>query len=196
MNFEVSTLTGRSLTIETHQDATVSDLQNEIAKEEGLPVPCQQLMVKERMLLSGEKLENIAIKHGHTLYLLSNVRAGMEVRITCINGDYFYILIDNTTTVHQLKMEIEEKRAIDVDTQRLVISIIGNKETEMIDKEKVMSYLPDNCLEDYTISLLMKGLIGTRHSDGPNIEPMEVEPELYRSSLYSRLCILCHCSIL
>ena len=157
MDFSVSTLTGRSLTIETHQDATVSDLQNEIAKEEGLPVPCQQLMVKERMLLSGEKLENIAIKHGHKLYLLSNVRAGTEVEITLINGDKFCVLVGKTDTVHQLKMLIEEKRAIDANTLRLIINI-GKKEWEMINRKEVMSYFPDGVCRpgEYSISLLMR----------------------------------------
>ena len=189
MDFSVSTLTGRSLTIETHQDATVSDLQNEIAKEGGLPVPCQQLMVKERMLLSGEKLENIAMKHGHTLYLLSNVRAGMEVRITCLNGDYFDITIDKATTVLQLKMLIEEKRAIDFKTQRLVI-VIGKKETEMIDKKEVKSCLPAKQVE-YTIYLLMKGYPGgRRHAEEQTLEPLEMDQDDHGSFWKCMCCFI------
>ena len=195
MNFEVSTLTGRSLTIETHQDATVSDLQNEIAKE-GLPVPCQQLMVKERMLLSEEKLENIAMKHGHTLYLLSNVRAGMEVEITSMEGHKFKILIDDTTTVSQLKMLIQEKRAIDANMQRLVISI-RRVETEMFDRKEVVSYFPDNTIrnhEEYSIALLLKGSMrGTRNSREVNLEPIEIEQSDRMNSKAEKKCC---CSIL
>ena len=75
MQMFIKTLTGKTITIDTHTNCLIGDLKREIETREGIPAGQQRLMATGKELESGRTLADYSIRSSHSVHLIPQFRS-------------------------------------------------------------------------------------------------------------------------
>lgn len=147
MKVNVQDPNGNTTTYDVKPSDTLSSLQEQVARQQGIPISHQQPTLHSKPMLQPEKkLKDYNVKHNDTIIL-----APWEILVQTPDGSVIPLIVQPTDTIPQLQKKIQSKTKIPVADQRLEFN------EEPLDNR-------DDTLDD----------IGVRPGDTIVMEPMEV----------------------
>jgi ubiquitin C len=122
MQIFVKTITGQTITLDTHLDETVESLKARIM-EEVKSLPDKQILVYGGKVLEDEKtLADYGIQKETTLHLVIKLTGGIQVFVKTITGKTISLDVSLSDTIENVKIKIQDKEGVPYDQQRLIFA--------------------------------------------------------------------------
>jgi len=151
----VTTISGRSITLEVDPTDKVANVKAKIQDKEGAPPQDMRLLFQGKQLEDDCTLDDYQIAKNSVLHLVLRLRGGMYIFVKTLNGKTITIEVDAEEEVIKIKNKIKDKEGIPPHEQRL---IYAGKQLE--DNERLSSY---NIQRDSTLHLVIRLPGGTLH---------------------------------
>ena len=137
MQIFIKTYTGRNIALVVERKEYIEDIKTKIQYKEGIPLDYQRLIYASKQLQNGSTLFDYSIENDSTLYLLLDLRGGMQIFVKTLTGLYIALAVEPTDRIEDLKLKIQEREGIAPEQQCL---LFGDQKLN-----------DENTLEDYFI---------------------------------------------
>ena len=121
MQINLKTLIGKTVTLEVVPQDTIENVKNKIFQKEGRAVGHQNIFFAGKELKHEDTLADYNILNGSTLHCY------MHIFVTMLTGNNIILDVDPNTSIGEIKSEIQAKKGIPRDQQRL---IYGSKQLD------------------------------------------------------------------
>ena len=121
MQIFVTTLTGKTISLEVEPCDTLRNVKSKIQDTEGLHPDFQRLISAGRPLHDEKTLSDYNVQKGSTLQLLLKLRFPqyLKIFVTTVSGKPFTLDVHGCDTIKKLKAEIKDKKGIPSHQQKL-----------------------------------------------------------------------------
>jgi hypothetical protein len=113
-------LTGKTISIHSKYNDSIRDIKSQIYDKEGIPINHQILIYSRQPLEDSKSLAYYHIHNESTVYLMQNLRGGMQIFIETLLGNQITIDFELSDTIHNIKARIQDKEGIPIELQRLI----------------------------------------------------------------------------
>ena len=122
MQIFVKTLDGKTVTLELEPSDMIEEVKRQVYDKVIIHPDDQRLFFKETLLQDGQRLSDYNIENEATLFMLLNIKGGVQIYVKTLTGQTMTIVAGPSNTTEDIKIMIQDKQGIPVDQQRLIFS--------------------------------------------------------------------------
>ena len=130
MKLLVRTLSGETLTVNVPSSGTVDDVARAVQIQNGEPPERQRLVYAGKELEPGKKLTGYGTSNGSVIHLVTRLSSenpplpasSILLYVKTLTGKTYNITIPSSSTVLDVKKEVEKQEGIEVKSQRLIFA--------------------------------------------------------------------------
>ena len=119
----VSTLTGKTITLQVRGDDTVEHVKSLICEKEGIPADQQRILFVGKPLRDGMRLRDYSVQNESTLNLSLSLVGGMQIFVKTLAGETITLEVEVSDTIENVKSKIRDKEGI--PPCQLVLTFVG-----------------------------------------------------------------------
>ena len=124
MHLFVKTLTGKTITLETHSSDTVLELKQQILEKEGVAIDSQCLILAGKQMENQQTVNDCGIQNQSVIHLVLRVPSRDAIQLViqdmATRGNNFTVAASPDDSVHDLKRRIESSESIAVPVRQLL----------------------------------------------------------------------------